>query len=457
MRPVVLFLVIFLLAMVALGCSGQQSPISPGNSGVEGQTGSNSHYVWGIYTFVCDPERETIDIIEMREALMHINALPFLETPTASYISLESLEFMGGKVEAGIGLTHPFLSLNEFTGFDVCGVLYTHGSVSGFNDPELVMAGEGDTRLLNPDSYGRWWNPAEFPHGKTMQTYVEGRLGTPSFMADYNTTVNGYKYFADGLGADDPLSIIDLEKRGMFSAGQKRVRHYSIDLSGGLIFNYAIDASWQFPQGSKPYDVPDDFPPNANRPEAWRISVTETENTLIYEESTGNAGGDLGLLVDVYDWFDSDLNTVGVESLSGLPYTSSATPVGGGSGYSTYQLSLTGDNLTENGVINLLFTIQSEAVGYGGLLPGKPVCAYFTHSIEVSGGEPVEPTLHILIPNGGEVWGVGTNHNIFWESTGNITNVKLEYSKDDFGADIHEIIGSTPNDGMYDWLIPDDP
>ena len=47
-----------------------------------------------------------------------------------------------------------------------------------------------------------------------------------------------------------------------------------------MIFNYAVDASWQFPEGDPLWQVPDDFPPLANRPEAWNISVEATENTL---------------------------------------------------------------------------------------------------------------------------------------------------------------------------------
>jgi hypothetical protein len=47
--------------------------------------------------------------------------------------------------------------------------------------------------------------------------------------------------------------------------------------------------------------------------------------------------------------------------------------------------------------------------------------------------------------------------NITWESTGEIANVKIEYSKDNFASDINEIIGSTENDGIYNWQVPNDP
>ncbi len=449
--------VLILLLVFSLGCSRGGSPAAPETNGMEKGALDSSHYTWGVFTFICDPVSSSIDIVTMREATLHLNALPFLEPPPLGLLTIESLEFNGNIADVDIGLTHPFLGLTEFTGFDVCGIMFSHGSVDGFHDPELAIAGEGDTRLLNADGYSRWWNPAEFPHGDTIFTYVEGLLGTPSGPADFNTTLNGYKYFTDGLSKDDPLELIDPTSRGVFSAGQKRVRHYSIDLSGGLIFNYAIDACWESPAGNPPWTAPDDFGPNANRPEAWRISVTEVENTLYYEESTGDAGGDLQLLIDVYDWFNASDNQVSVESLSGLPYTTSAVAVDGGIGFSTYQLDLSGDSIIESGSVDLLITVESEVTGYGGLLPGKPVCVYFIHSVEVEGVEPIEPSLTLTIPNGGEVWGIGMQYDITWSSIGEITDVKLEYSKDEFIGDINEIVSSTGNDGIFEWTVPDDP
>ena len=320
------------------------------------------------------------------------------------YLTLESPpQFNGNILDVDIGLRNPYLGLNQFTGFDVSGIVFTHGSLAGFNDPDIVMCGEGDTRLLNADGYSRWWNPSEFPHGDSIFGYTDGMLGTPSGSADFNCSINGYKYFADGLEPDDPLTLIDISNRGLFSAGQKNVRHYTIDLSGGLIFNYAIDACWKKPVGSPPYAVPEDFPPAANRSEAWNIAFTEQSNTLYYEESTGVSGGELILQVDVYDHYNADLNHVYGESLDGLPLASALTPVGGGAGYSTYELDFTGGDLTHAGDAELLITVQSEASGYGGLLPGKPVCAYFTHTFDISSGGT---------PSGGwaKTWG-GTSHD----------------------------------------------
>ena len=207
----------------------------------------------------------------------------------------------------------------------------------------------------------------------------------PDSSADYSATVNAYKYFCDDLiDPNTPLSDVTLEKRGMFSAGQKNIRHYTIKFDAGLIFNYAVDASWKFPSGTKPWHAPDDFAPEANRPEAWRVEVTEIENTL-WNDGTDN-GGNLKLSIDVYDWFNAGLNKVRVESPANFTMVESATPSGGGAGYSTYMVDILNATPAEDS-IGLLISVESENSGYGGILPGKPVTSYFMRTSAV-GTEP---------------------------------------------------------------------
>ena len=450
MRRVLLPLIIIALIAI-LGCSGGgSSPVTPASH--TPQVSSSGHFPWGMWQFTADPAKGTLDITRLRSADFHLNAMPFLEPPALVNLTLESLKFNGNIIDADIGLRHPFLGLTEFTGFDVCGVFITNGSVTGFDDPALRMAGEGDTRLLNPDGYTRWWNPAEFPHGTTIFNYMDGLLGTPDSSADYNSTLNAYKYFCDDLtDPDDPLTNITLPKRGMFSAGQKNVRHYSIDMGSGLIFNYAVDANWIFPGGQAPWQAPDDFAPEANRPEAYRITLSEAANTLWNEG--GDSGGGLSLMIDVYDWFNAGLNKVKVESPGNFPTVTVDTPTGGGDGYSTYSVDIS-DATPGPGSIDLLITVESEVVGYQDMLPGKAVSAYFTHTSQVAGEGP---TITVLSPDGGEVWYVNSYHDITWDSTGDIANVKIEYSKDGFGSDIQPITPSTENDGTFNWKIPNDP
>ena len=324
-RKYLITLVITIVFFAAgFGCSngGDVSPLSPEPVVSETTRANQMHHTWGLWQFIADPVNETLDVIQLRAGNMHLNALPFLEPPPLLNLSLESLEFNGDEIYAGIGLRHPFLGLTEFTGFDVCGILITNGSVNGFDDPDITMAGEEDTYLMNPDGFTRWWNPDEFPvNNGTIFSYTDGLLGAPDSFADYNSTVNAYKFFCDDLDdPDDDINSLDPPNRCIFSAGQKNIRMYRIKLgTDGLIFNYAIDACWQFPQGDPPWSAPEDFGPEANRPEAWNMSVNVTENTLWNDVS--GSGGDATLLIDVWDHFDADLNTVKVESPGNFNHT----------------------------------------------------------------------------------------------------------------------------------------
>ena len=378
--------------LMAIGCSQGASPIAPPEinaclPAVSSQ--SANHQLLGLYTFTCDATTGTVDAIPLRGTQLHLNALKFLEPPPLVKLTIEGKpKFVGNMLDVDIGLRNPYLALTEYTGFDVCGIVFTHGSLTGFTDPDIVMAGEGDTRLLNADGYTRWWNPREFTHGDTIFNYIDGLLGTPAENADFNCTINGYKYFANSLGKNDPLTALDPAKRGVFSAGGKNIRHYKLDLSGGLTFNYAVDACWKKPTGKPPYKVPDDFPPEANKPEAWNVNITELENTLYSVDKTYIRGGSLKIQINVFDHFDAGLNEVYAESLTGLPLASALTPVGGGDGYSIYELEFTGKNLVRSGIADLLITVQSEAVDYGGLLPGKPISNYFKWAFSINPNPP---------------------------------------------------------------------
>ncbi len=374
-----LFNVIFVIPVIILliGCSSGTSPTSPDEGNLSTAISKSCHLPWGLWQFTADPINQILDVVQLRTGDMHLNALPFLEPPKLVYLTLGSVAFNGNIVDADIGLRHPFAGLIQFTGFDVCGILITNGSISGFDDPGLVMASEGDTRLLNPDGYSRWWNPSEFPvNDGTMFAYNDGLLGAPDSSADFNCTLNGYKYFCDALtDPDAPVSEIPVGSRGMFSVGQKNIRHYAIELgTDGLVFNYAVDANWVFPDGGPPWDAPDDFPSNANRPEAYRISISETENTLWNDGI--DSGGDLCLSIDVYDWFNAGSNTVKVESSGNFTTAVSSIPNGGGTGYSTYEIDII-DATSSEGSIEYFVSVECEVTGYGGNIPGQPLTSYW--------------------------------------------------------------------------------
>jgi len=306
-----LYAVMIVLIALSLGCSsGRDVPTSPVDANGQRMEHS-SHQLWGLYQFTINDESKTLDVVPVRGADLHLNALVFLEPPANLNLTLESLHFNGDEIEVEIGLRHPFLGMTKFTGFDVRGIVISNGSIGGFDDADLLLPDENDFCILNPDGYTRWWNPVEFPiNTGTILGYQDGMLGTPDSYADFTATVNGYKYFCDSLeNSDDPLTVINPLERGMFSAGNKNVRMYHLKIgTGGLVFNYAIDASWQFPTGEPPWEAPGDFAAGANAPEPWFISTTIIENSL-WNDGV-DSGGHLQLEVTAYDWFGSALTTL---------------------------------------------------------------------------------------------------------------------------------------------------
>jgi len=64
------------------------------------------------------------------------------------------------------------------------------------------------------------------------------------------------------------------------------------------------------------------------------------------------------------------------------------------------------------------------------------------------------PVITVGSPNGGEIWESGTNHTIAWTSLGTNGSLQILYSADN-GSTWAEITDSTPDDGYYEWTVPD--
>jgi len=64
--------------------------------------------------------------------------------------------------------------------------------------------------------------------------------------------------------------------------------------------------------------------------------------------------------------------------------------------------------------------------------------------------------LQVTAPYGGENWEAGSVQNITWNSTGSITDVKIEFSSNN-GSAWSDIVASTGNDGIYEWTVPGSP
>lgn len=59
----------------------------------------------------------------------------------------------------------------------------------------------------------------------------------------------------------------------------------------------------------------------------------------------------------------------------------------------------------------------------------------------------------VAAPDGGETLEQGTTYDIRWATVGNVSDVKIEYSRDN-GQTYTTIIASTPNTGTFAWSVP---
>jgi hypothetical protein len=383
------FLGVLVLSLV-IGCSynyGDITGLSSGKDYRENQPAS--HQLWGLWQFEIDPLDVNVGVATLRSGELHLNALSMLEPPPNENLTIEGKpEFSGGNVTVNIGLQHPAASV-LFTGFDVKGILIGHGSVPLADLPALTFASENEIRLLNPDGYTRWWNPQEFPYNPTVphQGYIDGLLGAPDSAVDFTATLNPYKYYCDYLTPEMGLEELPVENRGYFSAGQKNVRQYIIDFTpSGLIFNYAVDASWLPPTVPPPETkVPDDFPLNANQPEPYRIAVHDVSNSLVYNTTSGEASGSLSFQVDIYDWVAANQDLAcGYSTHGELSGVCSFFPVGGGEGYSTYQIDTGPENMTSADDILLWIAAECQTPsGYNGILPFETQGTFFPYIVTV--------------------------------------------------------------------------
>jgi len=298
--------------LLQIGC--RHDPVTPGampEGGTQAQaaTSAQVRHCLGYYGLIVDTESLDVDVVPIRSANWHFNVTGILNTTMGvSAVGVPSEHDPAhGLFVFDITLTHPFAGKPQFTGFDVKGILMTPGTLAVGN---LIFADAYETCLENADGYTRWWNPTEFTK-PGMFGYTDGILASAAPGA-LTSTVNPYKLFADILTPDGslgPLSDQPLDSdqgRGVFTSGTSNTRRYRIrfpmDPGPKIVYGYAIDAAWGLPSPNPPGEVPDDFPIEANQPEAYRIGLMAGLNTLYYDSESGAGGGTLKLQLNVHDW-----------------------------------------------------------------------------------------------------------------------------------------------------------
>jgi len=390
---------LILVTALIVGCGGG-SPASvdvPASKGLgDAGTVREGHSLWGLWDVRIKADGSEWDVAPYRGSQLHLNALNFLEPPINSMLKIESVFVQWNILHVDIALRHPFPGAPEFTGFDVKGIVILPGTEERCTSDFVTIPAVEETRLINADGYTRWWNPREFAWEEGLMpilAYKDGLFGTPDETAQFASTLNGYKYFADGLGLTDFAWQLAPATRGMFGSGNYNSRRYKFDVEGPeLVFNYAVDASWALPNHIPPTNVPGDFPLKANQPEPYAFRVEEVKNTLYCDGNYG--GGDYELDVTVYTWRELDsIAHVSMEIPGAFGPVGSKTPVETGDGWAKYSLKAHAAAPQQSGELQVLIRTACKLnPGYGGRLEYTPLSAFYVHRTAATtlpqGGEP---------------------------------------------------------------------
>jgi len=399
LSPVLLTLIA--LAIFLPGC--QDSPVMPENSQNQGLSDSTQavsgagHQCLGYYQVVFDTENDSIEIVQLKSTDLHLNVVNFLNASMGISIAGVPSEHdpPTGLFVFDITLTHPFAMKTQFAGFDVKGILMTPGTLT---IGPLTLADLDETRLENADGYTRWWNPTEFTGGGVFG-YSDGIYANAS-ASQLTSTLNPFKVFADILDATDHLGILinepldTPEGRAVFTAGSENTRRYRIrfPMTPGpqIVFGYAVDASWAMPSPNPPAEIPDDFPIQANQPEAFNVGVEQVINTLYYDTETGTGGGVLRLQLDVNDWQGIDSGDIDGEVESIRIF--SPDLMGGG---------VSGEFLSET-----FTTGYYTADLFGEAVPSSTDDALVAVKVKCSGAPPYGQGIHVAPSGTVSAWNV---------------------------------------------------
>lgn len=98
-------------------------------------------------------------------------------------------------------------------------------------------------------------------------------------------------------------------------------------------------------------------------------------------------------------------------------------------------------------------------------VPQGPVPTYVfrdvtsDHAIEAAFIDVAPPTVALTVPNGGEIWMIGSNQTITWTATDNagVATVDLAYSIDGGASYPFVIATGLGNTGTQPWVVPDTP
>jgi len=447
-------LIFSLILLTGIGCAGGSDgvPTTPSaENSAKNSSVTESHGLWGYWQVTIDTQTGAVETVPVREAMFHLNVVMYLQPPSpmGMGININDMNLETGDFDIDVSLTHPFPDPG-LKGFDVKGILITNGAFYSQVDNSLRFSDYIlNPRMQNADGHTRWWNQKEFT-SSGMFGYTEGIVGTR--WTTITNTLNPFKYFADHLDAEDEF-YVPPGGRNHFSESATNTRKYLINfpiIFGDpiIVFNYAVDACWQASDGD-PTDV-NNFPPEANQPEAYQITVADMGTTAWFHEGSGLYGGDVRLQIGVRDYglatssaVSEELEALILESRTLFP-----TPIvltesdvdhrdGDGAIFNVNIENVTPDSADHQDILFHAVTPDlTYDQGLGGNAPDKPLAAHMIYNVDVIDGlytppAPVITDVHIDRDVNGKLQGF----SIDWDDDDVSVEWVVYWSEDPYEVD----------------------
>jgi hypothetical protein len=296
--------------LLLVGCQGNPTIPRPAQDLVpqRQELSTQPHQFLGYFDLVIDKEAQSVELLPARTSDIHLNLTGIFNAFNSVGLVFQPglSDLPNGLVVVDFVITHPFPNNPELSAFDMKAILYSAGTlVIG----AVTLSDVDEPQLLNADGYTQWWNPIEFTNA-TPFGYIESEI-PHSPVGQLTATVNPYKLFADVLGPTDTLGPVANEPmdsdegRAVLRAGSACTRRMEIDFPmspAQVVYGIGIDCCWDVPVPNPPSAVPDDFPIQANQPEAYRIHMNPVLNSLYYDTGAAKGGGLLEMEVFAWDW-----------------------------------------------------------------------------------------------------------------------------------------------------------
>jgi hypothetical protein len=258
-RALFLLITTIIASFILFGCSTSSvNPIeTTGDADLQGTatgnyTTGNGTDLWGFYDVTLNLASNEAEIKSNRTVASTINAVALLNDNPGSlgmFVNEISSDSVSTEIDVTVSITHPGAA-STMDAADVRGVLIGDGSRTMLTDPDIHIGQTGyDIVLENADGHTRWWNPNEFLD-PGLYGYIDGKLGTSGYSG--SATMNGYKYFGEGLGAvDDAFNHLTsgVASPYTFYAGTTNSRNYLLSVPGApsvVNFQYAVIANTEY-------------------------------------------------------------------------------------------------------------------------------------------------------------------------------------------------------------------